>query len=498
MVPLRGELVEGALPGVLRAIYLEGRTGMLQLHRGEERGSVCFIRGAIAYGDTNIKECHMGETLVRHGLLTQRDLDRALETMPVTGRRLGEILADLGLFDRDGLDEALALQVREVLLTIFGWREGRYEFQEQDAAYFRGYGKLLKLSTGEVILDAVWSIASPETIRYGLGDLDRLLVPATDPLLRFQRVTLTSTDGLILSRVDGTLTARQTLELTPVGREEAERSLFGLLHIGIVDYARDRGPALAPAGFQQQVQVLEAWSSLEHKSHHEVLGVAPNASTAAVHAAWIRLARQFHPDARHEPGLHDLHDKLVAIFARVNEAHRALTAVPARSTPRPAPAPAAPPPAAEPTAPPAPPAASPAAADPAQAEATLARAQQALEAGRAREARTLLAELYDRLSGRQRRRARVLRAQALLKDPDDPRAAEEELKAAIAEDPTNADAYFVLGTIYKASGAHVLAASQFRKVLALRPRHAAAIVALAETPSQEPKTRGLLKKLFGY
>lgn len=494
MVPLRGELVEGALPGVLRAIYLEGRTGMLQLTRGEERGSVCFIRGAIAYGDTNIKECHMGETLVRHGLLTQRDLDRALETMTVTGRRLGEILADLGVFDRDSLDEALALQVREVLLTIFGWREGRYEFQEQDAAYFRGYGKLLKLSTGEVILDAVWSIASPETIRYGLGDLDRLLVPATDPLLRFQRVTLTSTDGLILSRVDGTLTARQTLELTPVGREEAERSLFGLLHIGMVDYARDRGPALAPAGFQQQVQVLEAWSSLERKSHQEVLGVAPNASTAAVHAAWIRLARQFHPDARHEPGLQDLHDKLVAIFARVNEAHRALTAVPARSTPRPAPAQAAPPSAVEPTAPPASP---PAAADPAQAEATLARAQQALEAGRAREARTLLAEIYDRLSGRQRRRARVLRAQALLKAPDGPRAAEEELKAAIAEDPTNADAYFVLGTIYKAADAHVLAANQFRKVLALRPRHAAAIVELAETPSRSPRPGGWLKRLFG-
>jgi hypothetical protein len=29
------------------------------------------------YGQSNIKECHLGETLVRHALLTEWDLERA-------------------------------------------------------------------------------------------------------------------------------------------------------------------------------------------------------------------------------------------------------------------------------------------------------------------------------------------------------------------------------------------------------------------------------------
>jgi curved DNA-binding protein CbpA len=489
---MQGELAEGALPAVLRTLYVERKTGLLHVSRGDERGSICFIQGNIVYGETSIKACHLGETLVRHGLLTQWDLDRALEMVAVTGRRLGPILMDLGLLDADGLDDALALQVREVLLSIFEWREGSFRFEEQEPHYFRGYDKPLRLSTAEVILDAVWSVQDPDIIRFNLGDLDRVLALTSDPLLRFQRVALSPTDGFILSRVDGSLTAREIVELAPVGPDEAERSLFGLLYIGMVLYLPPSAAGKVPAAASLRKHILETHASFAMRDHYEVLGLSRDAPQAEILAAYARLAKVYHPDVHHQPGLSDLKLTLEALFARVSEAYKTLSDPGARAqydqrSAAPAAAARHETPARDEPA---------VVADPKQIEEILERAAEALAGGRQYEGFSLVDEALRGATGRLRRRARVLRAEARLKSGEGRRAAEAELKAAIDEDPGNADAHFLLGTIYKSGGAHSLAAAAFRRTLALKPRHAGALAEIQALPGEEPRKPGL-RRFFG-
>ena len=54
----------------------------------------------------------------------------------------------------------------------------------------------------------------------------------TDPLLRFQKVTLSPTDGYVLSRVDGIMKARDIVEMIPLPQEEVEKSLYGRKYMG--------------------------------------------------------------------------------------------------------------------------------------------------------------------------------------------------------------------------------------------------------------------------
>jgi tetratricopeptide (TPR) repeat protein len=492
---MKGDLAEGVLPGVLRTLYIGRKTGMLHVTREEERGSICFMKGNIVYGETNIKECHLGETLVRHGLLTAWDLERAIEMMTVTGRRLGQVLVDLGVLDANGLEDALAMHVREVLLTVFSWREGSYRFDAQDPATFQGFDHPLPVSMGEVILDAIWSIGDADVIRFGLGDLDRVLVPASDPLLRFQRITLNATDGFLLSRVDGVSTATDVLRMAPVSAEEAQRSLLGLVYTGMVEWAPER-PKPSPEEASLRRQILDAYDRLRGQTHHAILGVSENANRGEIHAAFVRLAKVYHPDAHHSPELLDLKDKLEALFWRVTEAYRVLFQEPERVVP----AAAAPPPAA--TSSDGAPAseAAPSGAphisedDLRQAEDLLERASESLATGQQLEALTLIHQALPMTQGRLRRRARVLNAQALLRS-EGRRAAEEELKAALEEDRGNFDAHCLLGMIYKAGGANALAAASFRRVLDLKPRHSEALEALASLQGTEPaasKTGGLL------
>src|SRR5262249_36163001 len=186
--------------------------------------------------ESNARDDRMGEVLVRHGRLTAADLKRATGFALRDKKRLGLVLIELGLLGADQLEDALALHVHESLTKVFTWKDGTYDFAPGTDTGPVVTDTTLKVSTGELILEAAHAVSDPDVVRYYLGDIDRILGLATDPLLRFQRVTLTPADGYVLSRVDGTLSAREVVAMIPLPPEEVQRSLFGLLSTGMVEF----------------------------------------------------------------------------------------------------------------------------------------------------------------------------------------------------------------------------------------------------------------------
>ncbi len=233
---MNGTVSEGSIAGVLRDLYVGRKSGLLHFTRGEERRSVRFHKGNIVHADTNVKEERLGETLVRQGLLSAADLKRATGFVLRDKKRLGVVLQELGILNKDQLDDALALHAREILLKVFSWAEGDYAFEEEDPEAPVEHDTTLKVSTGEMILEAVRRVEDPDVVRFALGNIDRILGLSTDPLLRFQKVTLSPADGYVLSRVDGGSSAREIIQLNPAPAEETMKSLFGLLCTGILEY----------------------------------------------------------------------------------------------------------------------------------------------------------------------------------------------------------------------------------------------------------------------
>jgi tetratricopeptide (TPR) repeat protein len=302
--------------------------------------------------------------------------------------------------------------------------------------------------------------------------------------------------------VDGTLTAREVLDMAPVSIEEAERSLFGLLSIGMLEFVEGAPARPAPAAgtAAARARILEAHGRVGTRDHFEVLGVARSASPAEVKAAFLRLAKEFHPDVHHQPALSDLRDRLTAVFARITEAHGILSDPATRAgyeAERRPPEPVREPridlkP--EPVAPPPP-------VDPGLArqhlDEAVTQAEEHFAAGQYWEVLQLLHEgLLSNVQGRAVSRARTLRAQCHLKNPEAQKQAESELKLVVAQDPGFPEAYFLLGAIYRAGGASALAASMFRKVLELKPRHAGAREELAAMEGAPLPNPGLLGRLL--
>ncbi len=371
---------------LLREIYVGGKSGHLHLSVAGERKSLRILRGQIVHGTSDSVGEHMGDVLVRFGLISQQDLDRAVPIVLRERRRLGAVLGELGLLEGSRLEEAIGLHSREILFNAIG-RPGLSCVFEELADSLMETDVVCPFSTGQLILEATRRILDPELVRTVLGDLGRVLVLSPDPLLRTQKITLTPADGFLLSRVDGSSSARDVMALVPLPAEEAERSLFSLLCTGIVDFrqettsasraavrttarhtpppapaptparvpaARDAPPVASasrnPAGppsvhaiggtstaGQQGESPRGAARSVEgirtlirdiraraNRDHFEVMGLERTATEGEVREAYAGFARVLHPDACLDPALENLREEREAAFIRVSEAYETL------------------------------------------------------------------------------------------------------------------------------------------------------------------------------
>jgi Protein kinase domain/DnaJ domain/Domain of unknown function (DUF4388)/Tetratricopeptide repeat len=370
---------------LLREIYTGSKSGHLHFSVGQRRKSLRILQGRIIHGASDVDGEHLGDILVRYGLMDQASLERAVAVVLKERRRLGAVLPELGILGRDKVEEAVGLHVREILFSALDSPDASFSFEEVSEGALEG-DLVCPLSTGEVILEATRRIQDPELVKGILGDMGRKLELSPDPLLRSQRINLTPTDGFVLSRIDGTLSAREVVELIPLPAEDTERSLFSLLCTGVVGYASEttgrrtasrtaptpvprsaQPPLAAPtprprearaplpprtapppspppsagtvpeaarggSGDEQRKArstkeirrlILDLHAKL-CRDHFEVLGLERSASETEIKEAYAGFARVLHPDACRDPALADLRDRRIAVFARLSEAYDTL------------------------------------------------------------------------------------------------------------------------------------------------------------------------------
>ena len=129
---LRGDLSDIALPDVLRLVALSDETGALHLSREGAEGVVSFREGRVVLARSDHASAPLGTMLVDAGVLERADLERALRLRDEesgSGRRIGEVLLDMGVLTAQTLDAFMREQIREAIGDLLGWGSGHYEFK---------------------------------------------------------------------------------------------------------------------------------------------------------------------------------------------------------------------------------------------------------------------------------------------------------------------------------------------------------------------------------
>src|SRR5574341_2630645 len=94
---IKGSLKEASLPDVLQLLALGQKTGCLSIADRSNFGYIYFDKGRISYASIVNRRDRLGDILVKHGKITQEQLDQAIEQQArQRDKRLGELLIENG------------------------------------------------------------------------------------------------------------------------------------------------------------------------------------------------------------------------------------------------------------------------------------------------------------------------------------------------------------------------------------------------------------------
>ena len=152
--------------------------------------------------------------------------------MKKTRRRLGRTLVALGNLQEDRLDQTICEQIQRIIYSVFSWESGEYRFETIDKPIEDDLA--CALSTDEIILEGVRSMATASTIRHAIGNPDRILQNVEGVAVDEKNVTLTASEGFVLSRVDGKTSVAEIAAISPLDDDETFRCIYVLISTGIL------------------------------------------------------------------------------------------------------------------------------------------------------------------------------------------------------------------------------------------------------------------------
>ena len=285
---LEGTLKDFSLADIFQLIGLQRKTGVLTLRAKDDTVTVTFLDGKVVGADSlsHRLENRLGHVLIRSELLTQDQLNRALEIQKETLQRLGFILVHYGIISADALKQALQLQILQIVFRLFRWKDGDYHFsQETTIEYDRDY--VVPVTAESILMEGArmideWPIiekrirsydmvfrkklTDQEIVVVGAEDADEVDFDGSDSTNMRRRRQIIS-DKIRISReekvmydlVDGTTSVREVMELSKFSEFDTAKALYELLTRDLIEEVRGSAAAevLAQATPLDETDVAE-------------------------------------------------------------------------------------------------------------------------------------------------------------------------------------------------------------------------------------------------
>ncbi|MFN0119328.1 MAG: DUF4388 domain-containing protein [Blastocatellia bacterium] len=284
---IRGSFSKVILPDVIQRIYTRRLTGELQVSHESTRRRIYFETGRAIFAASNHKGDRLGEFLVRRGDITQPVFDLVRGMIP-HGRRFGQMLVEMGALTQEQLDRAVRDQILMQIYSVFEWTSGVFEFIPRNSASVPEDLRL-DLSMADIILEGVGRIRDLGVVRRGMGDLNRLIAPSPDPLLRLQQATLKPHEQDLLRELTEPLDLLTILSFNFHPAAETIRSLYGLISAGFLTWVsaaeQPQAPLVEMADYEEEIDIPQQLSATRPLSMQVLPGqnlhdMTPSASVA--------------------------------------------------------------------------------------------------------------------------------------------------------------------------------------------------------------------------
>lgn len=221
---LQGQIEEMGLGAIIQTLSLNRYRGTLRVESDEAGSQFFFISEGeiVLVRQVRRDPVRMGDLLVRAGKVSEADLEEALIRQKDGKKRLGEVLADMGLVTAQEIDKVIRSKFEEEFLDLFLLDKGRFEFifGLTPEALFSPEEKLerVTLNTSGLMLEAMRRIDEWQDMIRSLGSLDSIYTSKSASIgpkiadYEFKGVNLPSATRVTLFQLlDGAHTLRDVL-----------------------------------------------------------------------------------------------------------------------------------------------------------------------------------------------------------------------------------------------------------------------------------------------
>jgi uncharacterized protein DUF4388 len=170
-----GTFSDISCPRLLVNLHLASFTGTLRISQGALLKLLYFQNGSIAMASSNDQGDHLAPILMRSGKLKSEQLELARkQTQP--GISLARVLVKMGFLTSGELFAGARQQLRQIVGSILGLSEGRYEIQKD---YFPREITSLNVDTRELLLDLIAEIPERSFVLLEVGAPDSVYAPSS-------------------------------------------------------------------------------------------------------------------------------------------------------------------------------------------------------------------------------------------------------------------------------------------------------------------------------
>jgi len=246
----KGTLREFKVPDILQLISLQKKTGILTFNSQEGFVTLIFEDGLIVGIDAFPKKLEMrvGNVFVKQEIISEEMLQRALAIQKRTNQKVGEILIGMGLIDEKIIPEVLKIQAVQIVLSLFNWKKGEYNFKVLDYVE-KNLRLFTPIAVDNLIMEGVQMLDEWPLIKKTIPSEDIIFEPvflgnkkisliseydddmqSKDPGVLY----LTETEVNLLKYINGKNSVKDIVELGLFTEYKIYKNLFNLFNKGLM------------------------------------------------------------------------------------------------------------------------------------------------------------------------------------------------------------------------------------------------------------------------
>jgi curved DNA-binding protein CbpA len=325
---VQGQLGAKLVTALIREIAQKHRSGLLRLTRGKTIKAIFFENGEPKFAISNLTGEQLENLLVKQSLVTSQQIEAAKAR---SGKvpRLARELVDMGVMSAENMRRAVREQVMEIILSMFEWTQGEYQFDERIRA---AHDYTLDMSAADVVLEGSRRMSKNPQLAEAVAPPDAVLMRARENGSLVDSGILLPVESYILSRIEAPTAVSDVGMLSGLADADAHRAIVSLVAAGFLtllgddrDATAESTPEVDESADRLREEVARKLHFFSQADFYDILGVGRHASTAEIKAAYYQLAKKFHPDRHRQPGYAELKPRLDALFALITQAYQTLS-----------------------------------------------------------------------------------------------------------------------------------------------------------------------------